>query len=169
MAEGVVQRREEAAHGGASAFHQPRHRRHTLGAGNRAVGEGRVAVAEGFRHRHEAVPLHVPLGGFDDRLGLRVRAHQVGLGVAFLEIAADGHGFVDHRAVVQHQGGQHAARVDGAELRAEVLARRDVHLHGFDLDALLGQENAHPARVRRHLEVVEFHRCFPRVLELRTQ
>ena len=74
-----------------------------------------------------------------------------------LEVLADGDGFVDHRAVVENQRRQQAARVDGAELVAEIFARGDVHLHRLDLDAFLGEENPHPARVRGHGEVVEFH------------
>ena len=158
IVEGGVQPLEEALRRGASPFHQAGHRRHAFAAGNGAVGERRIAVAEGIRHRAHAVELHVPFGGGDGGLGLRVRAEQRRLGVLGLEVRADGHRLVDHGAVVEHEGGQQAARIDGAELGAEILPAWDVHLFGLHLDALFGEEDAYPARVRRHLEVVEFHR-----------
>ena len=44
-----------------------------------------------------------------------------------------------------------------AERRLQMLAVAQVDLHGRHGDALLGQEDAHPARARRGRAVVELH------------
>src|ERR1700734_2631691 len=65
--------------------------------------------------------------------------------------------FMDHGAVVELKHRPPLHRIDrGKGLRA-LLHRAEIDLLGRHCNALLGQENAHPARIGGASAVVEFH------------
>src|SRR3984893_17530514 len=77
------------------------------------------------------------------------------------EIAADGDRFSDYSAVVEHQRRPPLHRMYGGIGIAALLQLPEIDLFGRNRDALLGQEDAHAARVRGAAAIVEFHRRFP--------
>ena len=64
-----------------------------------------------------------------------------------LEMAADGQGLADRGAVVPFQNGQLAQRIQRQERRRLVCLSRGVQLRARDGQDLLGQEDAHTARM----------------------
>ena len=105
---------------------------------------------------HE-IELRAPIPHFDQRALQRAAAEQRRIGLQRLEIAADGDRFGDHGAVVEHKRRKPLHRIDCGESFGAMLLRANVDLLGRNLDALLGEEDAHPPRVGRAAAVVELH------------
>jgi hypothetical protein len=78
-----------------------------------------------------------------------------------LEIAADGHGLGDRRAIIEDQDRHPLHGVERGECLAELLHIGEVHLAARHLDALLGQEYAHAPRARRPPAIVKLHAFRP--------
>jgi hypothetical protein len=92
------------------------------------------------------------------RYAERAAPEQRRLGLDLLEIAADGDGFGQDRAIVQFENRQPLQRIAAAHFGAAVLERAHVDRHNRHVDSFLGQKDAHPARVGRAAAVEQFHR-----------
>src|SRR6185437_13325541 len=75
-----------------------------------------------------------------------------------LEIAADGHRFCDYGAVVEHQRRNPLHWVDRSVLRRALLQGAEIYLFRRNGDALFGQEDTHPAGIRRAPGIIKLHR-----------
>jgi hypothetical protein len=117
-----------------------------------------VGVLEGRGDAAEDLELHAALPHLHDGAVLRADTHERRLGLRLLEVAADRDRLRDAGAVVELEQRRAAERVLVDVGRLPVLAcRPDVDLHGRHREALLGEEDPHAARIRRHLRVVELH------------
>ena len=148
---------EEPLHPRAPPCHQLRDLRDAVRSGQRPPGESPGLVAEGFGHGQEAVDLEAVLPHGHQRPVTRVHAHERRLGVGVLQVPAYGHRFADGAAVVELQNRNGAPGVEPAKRFREMLAVAQVHLHGGDVQTLLGDEDAYPARARRGAAIVELH------------
>src|SRR4029077_9636524 len=83
------------------------------------------------------------------------------IGLQRLEIAADGDRLGDHGAVVEDERRPPLHRIDRRIGVAALRQLPEIDLFGGDRDALLGQEDAHAARVGGAAAIVEFHRKHP--------
>ena len=79
-----------------------------------------------------------------------------------LEVDADADRVGDAGAVIEFEHRHRGVRIDGAKLRAQLLAVAQVHLHGRHADALLGEKNTDPPRARGGGAIVELHLAIPR-------
>jgi hypothetical protein len=91
----------------------------------------------------------------------RAASEQRRLGLKFLEIAADGDGFGDHRSVVELQDRQAAQRVARGDSLLPVFQRRHVDGDQRHHDPLLGQEYAHASGIGSATAVEKLHRVLP--------
>src|SRR6185437_14733804 len=83
------------------------------------------------------------------------------LRMQFLQIAADGDRFRDHRAVVEFERRNDLERVDGVVIFAALFELGEIDGHERQFEPLLGQKHAHPARIRGEGRMVEPHRVPP--------
>ena len=113
------------------------------------------------RDRRQQVKLGAPVPHLDQGAIERPAAEQRRVRLKRLEVAAYRHRFGNRGAVVEDKSGKPLHRIERSKAFAAVLQGADVHLLGRNLDPFLGQEDAHPPRVRRLAEVVELHRDRP--------
>ena len=118
-------------------------------------------MAEGVRHRQQEVHLHAPLPHLHPGLAKCALAEQRRLGVQFLEIAADGDGFGQDGPVVELENGKPLKRIALGDLLRAMPHRAHVDRNQRHVDALLREEDANPARVRRAASVIELHEFLP--------
>ena len=88
--------------------------------GQCAVLESRCGLAQCVGDGEQSLELGAPTPHFDQGLLERGLAEERRVGLQRLEIAADGDRFADAGAVVEHEVGDHALRVDSAERFAEL-------------------------------------------------
>ena len=118
---------------------------------------GRMQVAKNGGHRCIEIELDAAVPHLDQRLFLAAASEQGRLGPQSLEVAADRDRLRDHRAVVEHQHRQPLHRIERREGVRLVCARAEVDWFDRDIDAFLGQEDAHPPRIWRPAAVIELH------------
>src|SRR3954468_16956528 len=116
---------------------------------------------KGGGHGEKEAELDPALPHLHQRLSDRADAEQRRIGLHFLEIAADGDRLGDHRAIVKLERRRALEGVERGEFRCFVLHLVDVDGHARHRDALLGEKNAHPPRVRSAGFLVEFHGAAP--------
>ena len=118
----------------------------------------RVGVAEHLRDRQQQLELGVAVPHLDLRALPRVGAEQVRLGVQLLDVAADRHRLAQDAAVGELEHRQQRERVLAAGTPSVwCAALRDQDLDRVVRHALLGQEDANPARVGCAGVVVQQH------------
>ena len=109
-----------------------------------------VGVADAVGDGAEEVQLHAAVGHLDEGAVFEALAHQVGLGVAAFEVAADGARLAEVAAVIELEHRHLGERALGAVVGTAVLVLADLDHHLLDAgDALLGDEHLHAARVGR--------------------
>jgi predicted N-acetyltransferase YhbS len=145
-----------------AAFDQARQLRcWRRGTCRRAIDKMRRGIAKGHGDAAKPLVLANPLPFFDPRLFKCAKAEQIGLWMKGFNITADGNGFGDRRAVIQHQNRRGASRVQGEKLWLQIVSRQYVERDLRQADALLGQKEADPARIGRFFHHVKLHSCCP--------
>src|SRR5271154_2970627 len=133
--------------------------------GRRPIGDlghlhfrhARMGVAQHLRDRQEEAPFELALPHLDRRLFDRLYAEQVRLWPKRLDITADGDRFGDPGPVVEFENRNGLERIQRREFWSLVLELAEIDLDARDRYALFRQEDAHAARARRQVGVVELH------------
>ncbi len=121
-------------------------------------GKAGVLVADGVGQRQHQIPLHTPIGHFNEGALLEPDAHQVGLGLQAFQVGANGARLAEHASIVQLQHGNARQRIALPKRGAAVFAGVDVDQHRFNAShAFFGDEHLHPARIGCALRQVELH------------
>jgi hypothetical protein len=118
-------------------------------------------MAKHLGNAEQQVQLDAAAPHLDDSRIAPAAPEQRRLGLQCIEIAADCDRLGDHGAVVEDERRHPLHRIDRRVGGALVLQRADVDLLHRDLDTLLGEKDAHPARVWRTAAVIEFHGELP--------
>ena len=105
-------------------------------------------MAVGVGDMDEKIQFEPPLPHFHPGAFQRSGSKQRRGRVEMLEIAADGDGFSDDLAVIEHQRRGPAQRVHGRIGGRAMLLRADINRNRRHAQALFAEENAHAARVR---------------------
>ena len=116
-----------------------------------------MAVTKGERHRREQAEFHPALPHLDEGLFARVAAEERRLGVKRFDVAADGDGFGERRAIVEKERRNFLQRIDRRIGLLLVLMRHEVDVANGNRDVFLSQENANPPGIWRQRRIVEQH------------
>src|SRR5207237_6170584 len=95
------------------------------------------------------------------RAPARVGRQQRRLRVDLVQVFHDGHGLVEHVAVVLDQGGDHHLRIDGLEFGGALLPGIEVDVDGVVAEALEVERDAYAERGERAPVSVELHVSVP--------
>src|SRR5713226_1340092 len=116
-----------------------------------------MALAERIGDWLQQIELHSPVPHIHLSALFRADAEQVRFGMKLLEVAADRYALRDTGAVVEFEHWYARHRVFLAKFGLAVDRLPNIDIFVRHLDTLLGEENAHPARIGGGRAVVNFH------------
>src|SRR3984957_11713978 len=97
----------------------------------------------------------------DERLLLWRCAEQRDLGIDLVKVAHDRGNLADRSAVIEHEGRDNRAGIDGSIDIRKLFFRAEIDGRQFDVEILFGDQDSHAAGIGRAAGMIEFQGSSP--------